>query len=625
MFPPALHRNRFRRGFSRLILALVLFPLASLSGLGCSTTHHKESADRETYGIIGEKSDLVPGMEEDFSIEAGEALSGEVLAAMLEGLPKRDEEGPAFQGDGGSELGSAKLSLEQALRLAVRNNRTYQNRKESLYLEALSLTLDRHDFAPIFSAVAGGAYNRSTTDIETASRFSEAVTAAGGIIAGIENITGQPAQLLTDYQQAVATLGGQLGLDEPELEIANERSVSGQTSLGASWLMRTGATFAVNLTSDFLRFITGDPRTASSSALSASIAQPLLRGAGRKVVEEQLTQAERDVLYALRDFTRFRKTFVVDVCSDYYQVLQNRDRVRNSYQSYQSFQQTVDRERALAGEGRRTQAELGRLEQALLNNENDWIDSLRRYRQALDNFKIALGLTTDAQVVLDDRELDELRRQGLRHPQVAPQDAVQVALATRLDLYTAAGEVSDAERRIAVAANALKPGLDVILSGRADSSGQDNFEELDFRRARWSAGLDLDLGLDRKAERNAYRSALIAFERAGRAYTLAEDNVKLEVRTAWRTLDQARRNYEIALQSVALGQRRVEEQDLLAELDRATALNQVDAQNDLTRAQNDLTSALVSHAVARLAFWRDMGILYIKKDGQWQEVTEYDE
>ncbi len=127
---------------------------------------------------------------------------------------------------------------------------------------------------------------------------------------------------------------------------------------------------------------------------------------------------------------------------------------------------------------------------------------------------------------------------------------------------------------------------------------------------------------DRKAERNAYRTALIDDERAERDLTLKSDNIKLEVRAAWRDLDQARRNYEIALQSLALNQRRVEEQDLLAELGLGTALDQVDAQNDLTQAQNNLTDALISHTLARLRFWRDMGILFIKPNGQWEEVTD---
>ena len=47
---------------------------------------------------------------------------------------------------------------------------------------------------------------------------------------------------------------------------------------------------------------------------------------------------------------------------------------------------------------------------------------------------------------------------------------------------------------------------------------------------------------------------------------------------------------------------------------------EIDAQNDLIQATNSRTTALVRHTIARLQFWRDMGILYIKEDGNWEEV-----
>jgi len=46
----------------------------------------------------------------------------------------------------------------------------------------------------------------------------------------------------------------------------------------------------------------------------------------------------------------------------------------------------------------------------------------------------------------------------------------------------------------------------------------------------------------------------------------------------------------------------------------------VDAQNDLTNARSALSGALVDYQVALLEFWRDMGILYVKDDGQWEEL-----
>src|SRR5262249_23965338 len=87
----------------------------------------------------------------------------------------------------------------------------------------------------------------------------------------------------------------------------------------------------------------------------------------------------------------------------------------------------------------------------------------------------------------------------------------------------------------------------------------------------------------------------------------------------WRTLEQARRTYEISEIGVRLAERRVEEQELLAEFGRAKALDQVDAQNALLSSKDQRTQALVAHTIARIQFWDNMGILYIKENGSWQE------
>ncbi len=589
------------------------FLLGTLLG-GCATTHYRESADKEVYGIVTEKSPDVPGMPPGFTIDQDSAWD------PLDGLEQVTEKDPALGEN--DEVGAHIVPLERALAIAVRRNRNYQAQRESLYLQALSLTLDRYDYAPIFSGLLSGGYNRTTRDVTRPTDFSAALGGANAIIDQFESLTGTPATLLNDYAGLVAAAGTLAGADGVRTEVRNERSLSGQTRFGTSVLLKGGGRFAVNLTSNFLRFLTGDDRVATSSALVASFTQPILRGAGRKIAAERLTQAERDVLYSLRSFTRFRKTFTVSICSQYYGVLQARDRLTNNYNSYLRFQENLKLQRALAAEGRKSQSDLGLLEQAELNAKNSWINSLQSYKASLDRFKIQLGLSTDAAIILDMAELDRLHQDGLRQFNVSPEDAAKVALATRLDYYNARDRTIDAKRRVMVAADALKPGLDLVLTGNAGSTGTDNFQEIDFQRGRWSAGLDLDLPFDQKAKRNNYRAALIGLERARREESLAEDNVKLDVREAWRDLDRARLNYEVARVSLRLGERRVEEQELLAELGRATTRDLVDAQDDLTSARNNLTDELINHTIARLTFWQDMGILFIKEDGQWEEVTD---
>jgi outer membrane protein TolC len=593
---------------------ILVFSCTGLSS--CTTTHYKARADREVYEIIGDKSAQVAGVTDDFSIE--EFPEKDVLA----GLPHTGTADPALGEASTADEGAAVLSLEEALRLAVSNSRTFQNEKERLYLSALSLTLDRHRYTPIFSGGGSADYARNTTEIFENTDLSKALASGNAIINDLEALTGTQADLLNAYAAVVEAAGDVAGLTGTESEIVSDRSTSGQTRIGVDWLLKGGGRIALDLTSNFLRFLAGDTGTFSSSVLSGSLTQPLLRGAGSKVTVERLTQAERNVLYALRDYSRFRKRFAVQVCSAYYGVLQDLDAVRNNWNSYQNLQRNAERERDFAEEGRSTLASVGRQEAAVLNADNRWTNSVRNYREGLDEFKILLGLSTQTAIVLDSDELSALRDAGLKHPEIPMEDAVAVAFNARLDLYTVRDETEDAARLVDVAANALLPDVNLVADASVRSAGDDNAQRLDFRRTNWSAGLDVDLPFDRKSERNSYRRTLIAYERARRDLSLTEDGISLEVRSAWRNLESARRNYLIAQKSVDLNLRRVEEQELLAELGQGSALDQVDAQNNLTESQNGLTSSLISHTLARLQFWLDMGILYIKENGQWEEIAD---
>lgn len=638
----------------RKLITVLCFPALSLMlAAGCSKDQYKARADKEVYKIISDKTPDVPGMLPEFTIEGTDV---EPLAGDFPTISSIDE----YMGEAGdAERDAQVLSLEKALEIAFTHSRNYQTQKELLYLSALSLTLDRHDFAPIFAAGAQADYVRSTTDVSKLSGSAQLASAIPGWISqqagvistslgnagttaallqalgtpanspavlfleGINDVAGTPGTLLNNYAAVVDEAFTVAGVNQPRNEIMNERSVDGGFSVGVNMLMKGGARIALQLSSDFLRFLTGDPRVNTGSALTASVVQPLLRGAGSKVTLEQLKQSERDVLYQLRDFTNFRKDFAVQIASDYFAVLQARDSVRINYLGYQAFKRAADRDRAFFDEGQRNAEDLGRSEQAELNAENSWINAIRSYRRVLDQFKIDLGLPVDAKVVMDYSELESLIAKGVSPTSISVDDAIKVAFAARLDLYTVRDQLEDAGRRVDVAANGLLPDLDLVLTARVNSvPGEDTFNELDFQRALWTAGVDLGLPLDRKAERNSYVSSLIALSRSERELTLAEDTVKLEIRENWRALDQTRRNYENRQIALELSQRRVELNNLLTELGRGTALNQIDAQNDFINAQNDLTDAVVSHFITRLQFWRDMGILYIKENGQWQDISD---
>jgi hypothetical protein len=122
-----------------------------------------------------------------------------------------------------------------------------------------------------------------------------------------------------------------------------ERSSSGDKSVrvasraGADQLFKTGGRLGIDIANDLLRFYTGDPRRTAVSSISANLVQPLLRGAGTQIAAENLTQAERNVIYEVRNFSHYQNTFAVDVVSTYFRLLQQQDNVRNQYNNYLSL------------------------------------------------------------------------------------------------------------------------------------------------------------------------------------------------------------------------------------------------------------------------------------------------
>ena len=546
---------------------------------GCTSAHYRKSADKEAYKVIQEKTPAVPNMDPQFTIERTNRV-------VLDDLPVLTEPGEYLGEFAEAERGARIVSLEKALEIAVRQSRTYQTSKEQLFLAALSLTLDRYQYTPIFSATGRGRYN-----------------------------------VQTEQEVALVPDPGNPGQAKPVLsdDLVERHSASGAGSIGVDWLIRDLGRISTAFTTDFLRFLTGGPGTVASSQVGATFSRPLLRNAGFKRELENLTQGERNLLYALRNFTQFRKTFSVQIASSYYGVLGGRDAVRNSYLRLQAARRSAEQSRALAQEGRVPQSDLGRLEQSELSAESAWIGAVRSYRQSLDNFKLQLGLSVDTRMVLDDRDLQQLT---IRHPEIDVDKAFVIAQGARLDYLNVRDEYEDTSRRLKLAVDALRPQIDLAANGVLRSREVDQgFPVPELDRYTWNAGLNIDLGLDRKAARNAYRTSLIARERAQRAVEQLEDEIKIQVRDGWRELEQARRSFEISEIGVKLAERRVEMELIRAELGRGRAQDQVDADNDLASSRNERTQALVGHTIARLQFWNNLGILFIKDNGQWEEIS----
>jgi outer membrane protein TolC len=458
------------------------------------------------------------------------------------------------------------LTLNQAVTIATKFNRDYQSQEESLYLSALDLTLTRHEYQRQWFGTFDGRFQVSNGDenntLSSESGVDQAFITAGGIIAN------------------------------------------------------------AGLTIDWTRFLSGDPYTTLGSILTANVTAPLLGRGGGKTAWENLTQAERNVLYRIRTFNRYRKTFVVSIISDYYRVLQNRDDWQINQASYERQIESTKQLRMQVEVGQRAPSEVFEAEQRLLDAENRVVSAQQRYAQSLDRFKISLSLPTDANVALDPNELDALGNIGVSLPEYTAEDAIEIALNRRLDLANTRNGLEDSERKLVLAAEGLGVQLNLIGSASVDSTERTDFTRLRFQDGTYALNFETDLPFDRKAERNAYREALITLQQRQRGYDQEVENVKLAVRQDYRTLEETTKTYQIQKESVELAKMRVEEQRLLLETGRGIIRLLVDSEDALVQAESSLTSALVDHVIAKMSFFSDIGILEVKPDGMWEQRTQ---
>jgi len=459
---------------------------------------------------------------------------------------------------------SGVLTLPQAVAIATAYNREYQLEKELLYTTALDLRLARHEFEPWVFGGASGGYDADWNDA----------------VSGIE------------------------------------------TNFGFNQLLAAGTRIGINIAAAWVDVFTGNLSGGLASVLSASLTQPLLRGSDRIVVLENLTQAERDTLYQVRLFNRFRKTFVVSVISQYYWVLQKSDGVKNAREHYNTMQWLYKRVEKLANAGRVPRFfELNRVGQDKLNAEDAYIQAQKEYKQALDEFKITLSLPTTVEFELDEGELEALRATEMTYPDFSEDEVIEAALGQRLDLANSADVVVDAERKVLVAADGFRADANIIGIANVISARRANRRTLGWLREEYDFGLELNLPLDRVVEQNIYRKALIMLNQRQREYEEAIDMVALEVRQEYRDLTEAAERYRVRSESLKLSRKRFKATLLSLQYRRASSRRVLTSQRALFAAQNDATEALVNYAIATLKFYRDTGVLQVRPDGMWEKES----
>lgn len=452
-----------------------------------------------------------------------------------------------------------RMNLEAVLSHAIAHAPEYRQRKEDLFISALDLLAEQHNWGPTF-------FSNVNTSFQT-------VPEAG------------------DHDQALSVM--------QDVGVRQKLPYGGEVSVRA----------LVNYVNQ-LRSEVGSAQETQSGAVEVNLSIPLLRGAG-ETAREPLVQARRNLVYAVRDFERFRRSFLVDVASDYFAILEQAVSLANTHRQVESLSRQARRYEALAKAGRVAYFEVQRFQTEVLFALSNLEDQTEQYAAALDQFKLRLGLPVARAVEL---EPEDIPVEGLL---LDPLPLVRAALRSRLDLQNTEDRVEDARRRVRVARNGMLPDLNFTssLSLPTDPARKYGRFDLDPSSGQLTAGLNLALPVDRFAETIALRTANIGLEQAQRNFDQQQDQVSLEVRQAVRQVKRDQLNLSLQQRNVELAERREREVVLKArELGPEELISATDA---LLSARNRLEQARRSFRQDALRLLLATEQMRVSAQGQW--------
>ncbi len=301
------------------------------------------------------------------------------------------------------------LSVDQACELALFNSREFQDQRENLYLSALPVTLERFAFAAQFFATE---------------------------------------QVIREYT----------GRRTPEGLGNRWRANSG---LEMSKLFPTGALLLVRFANQVVvnMAAVGTARVITPSTISLDMTQPLLRDGGKAVTLEPLTQTERNLLYQVRGYARFRKEFFVTIAAGggaggfgsnfvsapilqasgtgnvegYYPTMLRGAILENQRENVKMLEAILAFYRKYLEGGDVSQLQVDQVELDLLNGRSAALQQTQLLSDALDRFKLQLGVPTALPIKLDDTAFRPLIDQQQRFLQLVTQYEAAREIINRAD------------------------------------------------------------------------------------------------------------------------------------------------------------------------------------------------
>ncbi len=354
------------------------------------------------------------------------------------------------------------------------------------------------------------------------------------------------------------------------------------------------------------------------SELALQLTQPLLKGFGRSVAEQDILFAVNDRQVAIQDLREVAFTLLAEVRDAYYEVLRLRDNLRFREISVSLAQKILKEASARVRAGVLPPVDILEAEFGLKERQRLHLDADREYKDGLD--RLALLVSSRKTLIIADESL------GKPVLSVDEEQGLQQALRKRPDLQRRIRQLERLDLENYLARNDLLPGLDFTASYSHKGLGADYSEDLDDIGAgeypNWQVGLSLSYPLGNRTARYEHRRTLLKIKGRQAEITQLQEEIRTQVRAAIRLLKVNEQKIEVATSGQVFAEEKLRILLKRQEVGLATIRDVLEGEEDLAQARTDQVAALADYNKAITRYLQVSGQLLEAERVRFQGTFE---
>lgn len=339
-------------------------------------------------------------------------------------------------------------------------------------------------------------------------------------------------------------------------------------------------------------------------ALGFELRHPLLRGKGRYSDRAaELFYAQNDVAIGNKSYFQSQQSTVLNVVKAYYRAILAREQVKVQTKALENAQTAADGARQRSDEGLVPEIEVSRAEIRVSQTREQLNQAEQSAKAAMDSLMLAVGTGVGSTPELTDAV------PGVDVKQLPPlEDAITTAVNQSPDMEVFDQQLSSQNRKLQLARDSLRSGLDVVAGINASSANEGLLSGSSLYDAgSFTMGLEYSFPLDRRALFEDRAVAERGLDLLKEQKTYQSVQVANAVRSAYRDVQTAQESLDILGKNVSVAEENLRFAQLRLDEGLDDNRNVLEAQAALTQAELGYESAKIDLYLARVQLRYAMG------------------